>query len=115
MRSEDVKHFRARLVALLERLDADSRRTLLDYAEYLVSRSDAPAIAPSVEAAPPGETVLQAVKRLNRGYPELRRSALLRPVGELLSQHLVDGRAAAEVIAELEALYAQEDAQRQGG
>ena len=115
MRSEGVKQYHARFVALLERLDEDDRRTLLDYAEFLVSRSDAPIAAPSVEAGPPGETVLQAVRRLNRGYPGLRRRALLQPVGELLSQHLVDARAAVEVIAELETLYARAHAERSGG
>jgi hypothetical protein len=36
----------------------------------------------------------------------LDRAELLQPVGDLLSQHLVDGRAAGAVIDDLEALYA---------
>lgn len=103
---------RARLVAVLEQLDEAGRRTLVEYAEFLVSRSEAQAIPPSVAVRPAGETVLQAIKRLNGRYPGLRRAALMQPVGELLSQHMVDGRAAEEVIEELEALYARAHADR---
>jgi hypothetical protein len=49
---------------------------------------------------------VHVVRRLNGSYPMLDRARLLQPVGDLLSQHLVDGRAAAGVIEELEALYA---------
>lgn len=114
MRGEEVKQYQARLVALIERLDRDGRRTLLEYAEFLASRGTSPAIAPAIERRAPGETVLQAVRRLNRSYPRLRRSALLQPVGELLSEHLVDGRAAEEIVAELEALYARTHGERGG-
>jgi hypothetical protein len=114
LRSEEVTTYRARIVALLERLDEEGRRTLLEYAEFLVTRAD-PAPPPERPAArPASETVLQAVRRLNRSYPALRRAALMQPVGELLSQHLVDARPAREVIDELEALYASRHAERAG-
>jgi len=110
-----VKHYHARLVALVERLDAEGQRTLLEYGEFLASRSEAPAVPQASEVPLPGETVLQAVRRLNRSYPGLHRHALLQPVGELLSQHLVEARAAEEIIAQLEALYARAHAERGGG
>ncbi len=103
---------RARLVAVLEQLDEAGRRTLVEYAEFLVSRREVPTIAPDIAARPAGETVLQAIKRLNGSYPGLRRAALMQPVGELLSQHMVDGRAADEVIDDLEVLYARAQAER---
>ena len=103
---------RARLVAVLEQLDEGECRTLVEYAEFLVSRREAQPIAPRVAARPAGETVLHAIKRLNGSYPGLRRVALMQPVGELLSQHMVDGRAAKEVIDHLEALYARAHAER---
>lgn len=103
---------RARLLAVLEQLDEAGRGTLVEYAEFLVSRSEVQAISPSVAVRPAGETVLQAIKRLNGGYRGLRRAALMEPVGELLSQHMVDGRASEEVIEELEALYARAHAGR---
>jgi hypothetical protein len=112
--SEEVKTYRAKITALLEQLDEEGRRTLVEYAEVLVSRAD-PAPPPGRPAPrPPSETVLQAVRRLNRSYPGLRRAALMQPVGELLSQHLMDARAAEEVIDDLEALYARAHAERAG-
>jgi len=109
-----VKAYRARLVALVEQLDEEGRRTLLEYAEFLASRVEVPAALERASTGPPGETVLEAVKRLNRDYAELRKGALLQPVGELLSQHLVDARPAEEVIEALEALYARARADRAG-
>jgi len=109
-----VKAYRAKLVALVEQLDDEGRRTLLEYAEFLVSRVEADVAPEPVTERPPGETVLQAVRRLNRDYPELRRAALMQPVGELLSQHMVDARPAEEVIVALEALYARARADRGG-
>jgi len=109
-----LKAYRAKLVALVEQLDADGRRTLLEYAEFLVSRVEVPVAPRRTSARPPGETVLEAIRRLNRDFPGLRRGALMQPVGELLSQHMVDARPAAEVIAELEALYARAHANRAG-
>lgn len=109
---KELLRYRARLVTLFERLDDDGRRTLVEYAEFLVGRSAVAESAARAEAGPPGESVLQAVRRLNRSYPGLRRAALLPQVGDLLSQHMVDARAAEEVIAELEALYARTHADR---
>ncbi len=99
--------YRARLVMLLESLDATGLRTLVEHAESLVSRREVQAHSPSVAPRPSGENVVQAIRRLNGSYPGLRRAALMQPVGELLSQHMVDGRAVEEVIEDLEALYAR--------
>jgi hypothetical protein len=107
-----VKVYRARLVELWERLDPEARRTLVEYAEFLAVRAGGAAAPVDPPARVPGETVLQAVNRLNRSYPGLRRTALMQPVGELLAQHMVDARAAEEVIDALEALYAQAHAER---
>ena len=109
-----MKAYRAKLVALVEKLDDAGRRTLLEYAEFLVSRVEVDDASERTTAGPPGETVLQAVRRLNRDYPDLRKAALMQPVGALLSQHMVDARPAAEVIDELEALYARARAERTG-
>jgi hypothetical protein len=96
----------ARLVELYGRLDERDGTMLLEFAEFLAARA-APAASARVLTLRPGhETVLQAVRRLNGSYPMLDRARLLRPVGDLLSQHLVDGRDAIVVIDELEALYA---------
>lgn len=106
--------YRARIVALLEKLDEEGSRTLFEYAEFLVSRTNPVLTSEEPTARPPSETVLQAVRRLNRSYPGLRRAALMQPVGELLSQHMVDARPAEDVIDALEVLYARANAERGG-
>ena len=52
-----------------------------------------------------GETVVQAIKRLNAAHPGLGRRKMLVPVGALLQAHMIDGKPAPDTIAELEALY----------
>ena len=94
------------LLALWRRLDAERRAALLEFAEFLAARSEAPPSARVVTLRPERETVVHAVRRLNGSYPMLDRAQLLQPVGDLLSKHLVDGRAPVGVIDELEALYA---------
>jgi hypothetical protein len=96
----------ARLAALHARLDERARAMLLEFAEFLAARAERPDTARVVTLRPAHESVLHAVRRLNRTYPMLDRAKLMRPVGDLLSQHLVDGRDAVAVIDELEALYA---------
>jgi hypothetical protein len=91
-----------RLLGLWRRLDAERRIALLEFAEFL----DARGAAHVSTLRPERETVVHAVRRLNGSYPMLDRGPLVRPVGDLLSQHLVDGRAAVAVIDDLEALYA---------
>lgn len=95
----------AQLLALWRRLDAERRAALLEFGAFLAARSEAPPSARVVTLRPEHETVVHAVRRLNGSYPMLDRAKLLRPVGDLLSQHLVDGRAPVGVIDELEALY----------
>ncbi len=52
-----------------------------------------------------GESVIAAIKRLNRAHPQLNRRKLLTPVGALLQAHMLDGKPAGATIAELETLY----------
>ena len=52
-----------------------------------------------------GESVVAAIRRLNRAHPQLNRRKLLNPVGALLQAHMIDGQPAEQTIAELESLY----------
>lgn len=96
----------ARLLELWRRLDPGQRRTLAEFAEFLAARAEAPRSAQVATLRPQSETVIHAVRRLNASYPMLARAKLLQPVGDLLAQHLVDGRAPGAVIDDLETLYA---------
>ncbi len=105
-----------RLLRLYRGLDTESRRTLLNFAECLAQRaggahaSDAtaqpPVSEPALEERPARESVVAAIKRLRRGYPMLDSDTMLQETSALMAQHVLQGRDAASVIDELEALFA---------
>ena len=104
------------LLELYRQLDARQQQTLTEFAAFLCSRADAisaeqqgPATAiPEPEAIerPHGESVVAAMKRLSATYPMIEKAALLNDASGLMAQHIMQGREAAEVIDELEALFA---------
>lgn len=102
----------ARLLAAFQRLSVQDREAVQAFAEFLAGRVDAavpargaPVAAPQPEPRPADESVIMAIKRLTRTYPMLDRRKLMGPTSLLLSQHAVQGRAAAVVIDELELMF----------
>ena len=104
-----------RLSGIYAKLGEQERRSLLDYAEFLLQRQQdsgksepvtAPA-EPELQPRPESESVVAAIKRLTRSYPMLEKQALFSGTSELMSAHLLQGREAEEIIDELEALFQQ--------
>lgn len=98
-----------RLLRLFRALSDDRRTGLLDYAEYLQSRA-LPTAAPVWQTPieiprPERESVVKAIKRLRATYPMLDRAKLLHEISALMTQHLVHGKPAADVIDDLETLF----------
>jgi hypothetical protein len=54
---------------------------------------------------PHSETVVAAMRRLSQTFHMLDTSALLHEASDLMTAHLMQGRPAAEVIDELEAVF----------
>ena len=54
------------------------------------------------------ESVIAAIKRLSATYPMLDKGKVFNDTSSLMSQHIIQGREAVEVIDELEALFQQE-------
>ncbi|MBK1701330.1 hypothetical protein CKO41_11600 [Thiococcus pfennigii] len=99
-----------RLLKLFRALEAADRETLLAFAAFLAARepsAPAAARAPEPLARPAQESVVAAIRRLSQTYPMLERGPLLGEASSLMSAHLLQGRAAADVIDELEALFAR--------
>lgn len=97
-----LAHFRS-----LQATDAD---TLFTFAEFLVNRQPAEPAAPqSVNKIerPAEETVIAAIKRLTASYPMLEKDKIFNETSALMMQHMVQGRAANEVIDELEKIFEQ--------
>lgn len=99
-----------RLTTLFHELSAADRSTLLAFADFLIQR--APSATDETEvreprslARPANESVVGAIKRLSQTYDMLDHGQLLNETTTLMSAHVLQGRAAAEVIDELEALF----------
>jgi hypothetical protein len=96
-----------RLLALLQRLPQEQVEKLLEYAEFLLERhgeADEAALPKDIPR-PERETVIQAIRRLSASYPMIDRRALFHETSTLMTQHLLQGRGAVEVIDELELLF----------
>lgn len=107
-----VKHTEKDLLSIYRRLSREHQASLLDFARFLESSCvDAPAngvdLRPLKIPRPEAENVVAAIKRLTATYPMLETSTLLDDVSILMSQHLLTGRGAKEVIDELETLFKQ--------
>jgi hypothetical protein len=99
-----------RLLRLYRALPDSRREGLLDYAEYLLGKgpqADAQTDGhlPLDIPRPTQENVVKAIKRLTATYPMLERGKLLHDTSALMTQHLVHGREASQIIDELEAVF----------
>ena len=95
------------LLSLVRRLPKAQAGQLLEFAEFLADRH-APvetATDPLSIPRPAEENVIKAIQRLSATYPMLNRAKLLDEASHLMTQHVIQGRAAVEVIDELEVLF----------
>jgi hypothetical protein len=102
------------LLKLLDKLSAEDKRSLLDFAEFLQQRSqsvESPASdfqhksEPILQPRPENENIINAIKRLRASYFMLNTDDLLNETSSLMTQHIVHGRLAVEVIDDLEVLF----------
>ena len=103
-----------RLLSSFGQLSATQQETLQAFADFLLQQA---AATPSEAVPPPeprhiprpeSESVVAAIKRLNASYFMLEdRAGLLNETSVLMTQHVMQGRDLAEVIDELEAVFAR--------
>ena len=107
--SQDEK----RLRSLFREMNEQDQSTLLRFAEFLVA---APTQVDNVsqEFPEPGsierpaeESVVKAIKRLTATYPMINPDALLHRTSDLMAAHIIKGRAASDVIDELELMFSE--------
>ncbi|MCP5276917.1 MAG: hypothetical protein H6935_00950 [Thiobacillus sp.] len=98
-----------RLLKAFRDLPADRQQGLLDYADFLAERTalQVPATpqTPLDIPRPDKESVVKAIKRLRQTYPMIDRAKILHETSAFMTQHLVHGKPAQEVIDELEGLF----------
>ena len=109
----DVKK---QLIQLISDLDEKKIESLLDYAEFLHQKIHLPEtksqttakLAPLDQTRPDSETVVKAIKRLRAIYFMIDTDNMLNETSSLMTQHILQGRDAVEVIDELDALFYQQ-------
>jgi len=99
-----------RLRAIYEALDEGRQQSLLEFAEFLQQRSGA--VVEQAEIGEPediprpdDETVVGAIKRLKQTYPMIESMSVFSSASSLMTEHMVQGRDAVEVIDEMEVIF----------
>ena len=96
------------LADLFNTLDKDRQQSLFDYAEFLQSIGgivQQDIVEPVDIPRPENESVVGAIKRLKQSYPMIDSMEVFAVASDLMTDHMVQGRDAEEVINEIEALF----------
>ena len=106
-----MKKSTKKLLEYYRELPDEVAQQLLDFAEFLASRhkvivEDIP--PPENIPRPENESVVIAIKRLSATYPMLNKDKLLNETASLVSQNMLQGRDAIEVIDELEVIFSKQ-------
>ena len=89
-------------------LPKESRKTLLDFAEFLYQRdgvAEETVLEKQDIQRPEKESVVAALKRLNHTYPMIEKKLVFHQASSLMTEHIMQGRDVIEVIDELESLF----------
>ena len=95
---------------VVQQLAENDQYAVLAFAEFLLQRHATVEVdrlyqLPGNIPRPTDESVPAALKRLRQTYPMLDAADLLAEASDLLSQHLMQGRSAVDVIDDMEALF----------
>ena len=107
-----------KFLKILEQLSTSDQNTLIAFAEFLLIRSAqiqigeqeisiVRTIVPEPEdiLRPEKESVVAAIKRMSATYPMINKQTMLDEISPLMSQHMMEGRDAIEVIDDLEEIF----------
>lgn len=103
-----MKKSTKKLLAFYRQLPDEVAQQLLDFAEFLALRHKVEVTeisSPEDISRPEKESVVIAVKRLSATYPMINKDKLLDETSSLVSQNMLQGRDAVEVIDELEVVF----------
>ncbi|MEE9302958.1 MAG: hypothetical protein V3U84_04145 [Thiotrichaceae bacterium] len=107
-----------KLLSLFKSLTTKDQQTLLKFSAFLADaandndqnvesadQEELPLPAPLSIGRPAEESVIKAIKRLNKTYPMINKSLLLDKTSSFMTDHILKGRDAAAVIDDLEAMF----------
>ncbi len=98
---------------ILADLDNTSQQSVLSFAEFLWAKAKEEGHFVVVQSEPLNiprpeeERVVAAIKRLSETYPMIKKNTLLDETSTLMSAHILQGRAATDIIDDLEVLFAK--------
>ena len=118
-----------KILDVIEQLSPADGDAVTSFAEFLLSRSGTPVTTsqsvpatraevpePEPVPRPEEERVVAAVKRLSKTYFMLDKSKMLGATSDLVTQHIMQGREASDVIDELEQVFTDQYQQlKEGG
>ncbi len=99
----------------MEGMSQEHKRSLVDFAEFLKQKTrqseqnfeSQEKLQPLKQPRPDEENIINAIKRLRASFFMLNTDTLLDETSSLMTQHIVHGREAVEVIDDLETLFDQ--------
>ncbi|VAW98972.1 hypothetical protein MNBD_GAMMA22-1384 [hydrothermal vent metagenome] len=103
-----MSNYKKQLIKHFAKLNEQDQNSLVSYAEFLVQRetpiefNELEITEPLQIQRPEKESVIKAIKRLSATYPMLDKSALLNEISTFMTQHIIHGVEAKEVIDNLE-------------
>lgn len=100
-----------KVLKLFRSLSDVQRQTATSFMEFLLSQGEAAttkqALQPDLIPRPEKESVVKAIKRLRATYHMLDQNRLFNETSQHMTSHLLHGKSAAQVIDEIEVMFAQ--------
>ncbi len=99
-----------KLLNIFSDLDDNDQNSVMSFAQFLLekARQDGRLVVeeePLDIPRPREERVVAAIKRLSAAFPMIKKDTMLNETASLMTAHMIQGRAAVEVIDELEVLF----------
>ena len=97
----------SKLLNIFSDLDKNDQSSILSFAEFLLEKAKQDgrlivAEEPVDIPRPEEERVVAAIKRLSATFPMLKKNSMLNETAALMSEHILKGRDAVDVIDKLE-------------
>ncbi len=104
----DSESRESKLIEIYKKLPDIERDKLLSFAEFTAANCDPRDLIiekPIYVERPPEESLIAGIKRLSGVFHMVDRSKILHETSALMAEHMIQGRAAAEVIDDAERLF----------
>jgi len=97
-----------KLLSQFQSLPDQAKQSLIDFCDFLSEQHRGYSLevqTPKNIPRPESESVVLAMRRLSDTYFMLNKDVILHQASDLMSQHVLQGRGAVEVIDDLESLF----------